>query len=312
MSSPQWSSQSVPAFVPSVPVDASRRPTKKSATAVGLAALALAGAALAATTGLGRGSGVAETAATTAADLAQINPAEPGGEANGPAVAIGATDTTQESDATTPESTDQDTDTSAPATPTEQQSGDSATGDTENESATASLVGPTRRAVMSGGIVYLRGSVPSQEVADAIQAKAAAVLGPDRVVVEYVIDPTVELSPSAPLVVEDVILFEYGSASINPQFYPLLDLGIALMYQTPSVVITVVGHTDSDGSSEFNQQLSEARTAAVIRYWVANGVAEHQYEGLSFGETQPVTDDSSDAGAQSNRRVEFIISGLLD
>ncbi len=291
MSSPQWSSQSVPAFVPATQTDSSPKPTKRAAAAVGIAALALAGAGFVGIRGSDNGSNANEIA--TPAAPAQANPVKsaPDPETEAAPATNNTTTSTLDSGGTTAESSEQATETT-----------DASNTDTD----------PTRRAVMSGGIVYLRGAVPSQEIADAIQAKAAAVLGADRVVVEYVIDPTVELSLSAPLVVEDVILFEYGSASINPQFFPLLDLGIALMYQTPSVVITVVGHTDSDGSSDFNQRLSEKRAAAVISYWVANGVAEHQFESISLGETQPAADDSSEAGAQSNRRVEFIISGLLD
>ncbi len=296
MSSPQWSSQSVPAFVPATPTNSSRRPTKKAVAIAGIAALALLGGGLAGMKGLGKGSDVNVIAAP--ADSTELKPIEPDSESEDEGVTETSSASTANSEATTPEPKAEST--------------ESTEEDTETPDTSDPVADPTRRAVMSGGVVYLRGAVPSQEIADAIEAKAAAVLGADRVVVEYVIDPTVELSPSAPLIVEDVILFEYGSASINPQFFPLLDLGIALMYQTPSVVITVVGHTDSDGSSEFNQQLSEERTAAVIRYWVANGVADHQFEGKSLGETQPAADDSSEAGAQSNRRVEFIITGLLD
>jgi outer membrane protein OmpA-like peptidoglycan-associated protein len=268
------------------------------AAAVGIAALALAGAGFVGIKGSDNGSNTNEIA--TPAAPAKIDPVKsaPDPETEAAPAISSTTTSTPDSEATTPEletTTTESTEQGAEAT------------DASNTGAD-----PTRRAIMSGGIVYLRGAVPSQEVADAIQAKAAAVLGADRVVVEYVIDPTVELSRSAPLVVEDVILFEYGSASINPEFFPLLDLGIALMYQNPSVVITVVGHTDSDGSFEFNQRLSEARAAAVTKYWVANGVSEHQFESRSLGETQPVADESSEAGAQSNRRVEFIISGLLD
>ena len=306
MSSPQWSSQSVPAFVPVTEAETSRKPARKAATIASIAALALVGAGFAGLKSLDSGSDAIEITAPAAP--AQANPVEPGNDTDpeddvNPATSI-ATGPALDSEATT------DPDATTPGS--EAETTESAEQAAETSEGNAPAADPTRRAVMSGGIVYLRGAVPSQEIADAIQAKAAAVLGPDRVVVEYVIDPTVELSPSAPLVVDDVILFEYGSASINPQFFPLLDLGIALMYQTPSVVITVVGHTDSDGSSEFNQQLSEARTAAVLKYWVSNGVAEHQFEGISLGETQPVADDSSEAGAQSNRRVEFIITGLLD
>lgn len=113
---------------------------------------------------------------------------------------------------------------------------------------------PVRYAVFKGGTVHLHGSVPTRAIADETVAKAGAVVGPATVVDQYVIDPATPYVDSAPLYVEDRVLFAFGSAEIEPDFIPLLDLGKILLVQNPNVTITVVGHTDSSGSPELNQR----------------------------------------------------------
>ena len=79
---------------------------------------------------------------------------------------------------------------------TDDEDGDGTSGGTEGDAATGDdEAASARTAVFRGGKVYLGGKVPSQEIADLIEGKAAAVLGPDNVVVEYEIDPTVTIDP---------------------------------------------------------------------------------------------------------------------
>ena len=168
-------------------------------------------------------------------------------------------------------------------------------------------------AIFSGGIVYLRGRVPSEEIAAAIVERASAVMGPDNVVNEYVIDPTVPFDPNrgAPLYVEDLVLFESGSTKIGPQFIPLLDLGIVLMLQNPQVTITVIGHTDARGDEATNLILSQDRVQSVLDYWVLAGIDPERITVVAKGEDSPIADNSTSEGRRFNRRVEFIITGLL-
>lgn len=169
----------------------------------------------------------------------------------------------------------------------------------------------TRRAVFAGGTLYLQGSVPNAEIATTIATKAAQVPGVREVMIDYVIDPDVELAGSAPLVVEDVVLFGYNSAELNPAYTPILDMGIALMNLNENVVITVIGHTDTDGSTASNLALAEARAAMVTQYWLDRGIPASQIDADIRGESDPVADESTPEGAAANRRVEFIITGLL-
>ena len=173
------------------------------------------------------------------------------------------------------------------------------------------LATDVRTAVFSGGKVYLRGEVPAQEIADVIIARAAAVLGEDNVVAEYTINPEAPVPDSAPLFVDDTILFGIGSTEINPAFVPLLELGTALMAQNPSVRITVIAHTDSTGSEEFNLALSQQRADIVKKFWTDSGIDPARIDAVGVGESAPRGDNLNGNGRAANRRAEFIVQGIL-
>lgn len=83
--------------------------------------------------------------------------------------------------------------------------------------------------------------------------------------------------------------------------------GIVLAY--PSLHLQVEGHTDSVGSDEYNQQLSEKRAAAVRDYLVQQGIGAESIEARGLGKTEPVATNDTAEGRQQNRRVEMVISG---
>ena len=206
------------------------------------------------------------------------------------------------------DSTDGDTDDSA------QESADNTDDDSgDNGTDGATVDASTRTAVFRGGKLYLGGKVPSQDIADLIASKAAAVVGPDNVVVEYEIDPTVVIDPgeSTPLYVEDVVLFQFNSVSIDPPFYPLLDLGTLLLLQNPQATLTVVTRTDAVGSEAVNLDVATRRAQAVIDYWLAQGVNPDQLVADPRGE-EGASEDDDEQTAALQRRAEFIITGLLD
>lgn len=171
--------------------------------------------------------------------------------------------------------------------------------------------GEVRGAVLRNGVLYLGGSVPSREIADQIIDRAAAIVGEENIVDEYVIDPDAELVAGAPLYVDDVVLFAYGERTYDPQFEPLLDLGLALLLQNPSVKVTIVTHTDASGSASYNDRLSYQRGESVAQYWVDRGVPVEQIRIDARGEHDPRADNGTPDGAQLNRRAEFYIEGLL-
>ena len=196
------------------------------------------------------------------------------------------------------------------------ESGDEAGAASEGES-TASGDAPlndgNRQAFFRGGKVYLTGAVPSEEIAELIVTRAAAVVGPDNVVNEYTIDPSVTINPgdSAPLYVEDVVLFEFNSIEVAEPFLPILDLGTLLLRQNPQASVTVVTRTDAVGSEEVNLEVARQRAQAVIDYWLAQGVDPDQVIADPRGEEGASDGDDAETAA-TQRRAEFIITGLLD
>lgn len=75
----------------------------------------------------------------------------------------------------------------------------------------------------------------------------------------------------------------------------------------PNTDLLIVGHTDSTGTSAYNQLLSERRARAASDYLVDQGVSAGRMRTSGRGEAEPVTSNSTDAGRQSNRRVEVAI-----
>ncbi|MEO1397406.1 MAG: OmpA family protein [Pseudomonadota bacterium] len=69
--------------------------------------------------------------------------------------------------------------------------------------------------------------------------------------------------------------------------------------------IEIGGHTDSRGSETYNQQLSEARAQAVLRYFADKGIDTSNLSSAGYGETQPIASNSSRLSRAQNRRIEF-------
>lgn len=73
---------------------------------------------------------------------------------------------------------------------------------------------------------------------------------------------------------------------------------------------TLVGHTDSRGTDEYNQSLSERRAAAVRDEMISEGVSPDAIEAYGRGESEPVASNDTAEGRQENRRVEAVVTGL--
>ncbi len=164
----------------------------------------------------------------------------------------------------------------------------------------------------TAGKLYLRGVVPSDTIASQIIARGAAIVGPENVIDQYTRIAGAPVPSSAPLYVGDLVLFDSDSAVLRPEYRQLLDLGVVLMNQNPKVTIVIRGHTDSRGSAEHNLELSQKRVAAAIAYFASKGVSVQRLSGEALGEAEPINLDGSGDALQVNRRVEFIIQGLLD
>jgi outer membrane protein OmpA-like peptidoglycan-associated protein len=105
------------------------------------------------------------------------------------------------------------------------------------------------------------------------------------------------------------VLFRSGSFELAPGARERLAKVSGIILAYPSLHLAVEGHTDSVGSDEYNQNLSEQRAQAVRDYFVQQGIAADSVEARGFGKTQPIASNDTAEGRQQNRRVELILSG---
>jgi outer membrane protein OmpA-like peptidoglycan-associated protein len=134
----------------------------------------------------------------------------------------------------------------------------------------------------------------------------------------YAVTITVNPAPAAALVPTPAVVaqftgtirginFNTGSAEILPNSYPILDRAVSTLNEYASLRIRIDGNTDNVGSAEFNQKLSEDRSASVKSYLVAKGIDGSRIETTGFGDTHPVESNKTARGRAANRRIEFSI-----
>jgi outer membrane protein OmpA-like peptidoglycan-associated protein len=105
------------------------------------------------------------------------------------------------------------------------------------------------------------------------------------------------------------VLFDTGKFSLRPAAREKLAKVAGLVAGHPGLRLDVEGHTDSIGSDDYNQQLSEHRGESVREYLTGQGMAASSVTSKGFGKTQPVASNDTASGRQQNRRVELVISG---
>ena len=103
------------------------------------------------------------------------------------------------------------------------------------------------------------------------------------------------------------VFFEYAKSVLMSSSFPELDRVVKLLEDNPTMKIELSGHTDNDGSDEFNLELSQDRAKSVVRYLVSKGQNPRRFTAEGYGETRPVASNDTDQGKQLNRRVEFKI-----
>jgi OOP family OmpA-OmpF porin len=105
------------------------------------------------------------------------------------------------------------------------------------------------------------------------------------------------------------IEFEFDRSTILPVSFPILDEVVSLLKANPTIKhMLVEGHTDNQGSAEYNQKLSEERSTSVMAYLVGKGIDVGRLAAKGFGLTRPRASNDTDEGRQQNRRVEFHIT----
>ncbi|MCP9750308.1 OmpA family protein [Ferruginibacter sp. HRS2-29] len=103
------------------------------------------------------------------------------------------------------------------------------------------------------------------------------------------------------------VFFATGSYKLLAKSNRSLDAVVDLLKSDASLMIDIDGHTDSQGSDESNQVLSDNRAGAVKNYLVSKGIDPSRLKSTGYGETKPVADNASAAGRAKNRRTEMVV-----
>jgi outer membrane protein OmpA-like peptidoglycan-associated protein len=151
------------------------------------------------------------------------------------------------------------------------------------------LAGAAIGAVIGGGVgAYM----------DHQQEKIARIPGTE---VERVDDDTLLVH------FENDVLFAVDSTRIDSDGSRTLEDVSGVLGEYDKTAVIVQGHTDSTGSDEYNQDLSERRAESVERYLVSLGIERDRLATMGFGETAPVASNDSESGRQQNRRVDILL-----
>ena len=114
------------------------------------------------------------------------------------------------------------------------------------------------------------------------------------------------------LIMPSNITFASGGYTLSNSFFEVMDSVVLVVQEFEKTIIVSAGHTDSRGSENYNQLLSERRANAVAEYLLQKGVVEARVETIGFGEKQPVADNGNSAGRALNRRVEISLFPITE
>ncbi len=106
---------------------------------------------------------------------------------------------------------------------------------------------------------------------------------------------------------QSALLFDFGSSTLQPGAYDRLRTLARTLNNYPKSDVIIKGHTDNVGDGDYNQSLSEKRSDRVRTFLISEGVAPARITAIGYGESLPVTANSTESGRGQNRRVEIEI-----
>jgi outer membrane protein OmpA-like peptidoglycan-associated protein len=107
------------------------------------------------------------------------------------------------------------------------------------------------------------------------------------------------------LVMPGNITFDTGRYEIRSNFYNVLDSVAQVLAEFDKTAIKIAGHTDSTGSLQTNQMLSERRAESVKNYLLGRNITVGRIQTAGYGPRYPVASNDTAQGRQANRRVEM-------
>lgn len=169
--------------------------------------------------------------------------------------------------------------------------------------AAGAIVGDGSRGdeILAGALV---GGLAGGAIGSRLDRQAAdlrAQLGDDRILIRNTGNELIVTLPQD-------ILFDSGSAALRSDLQSDLRALGRNLNQYPDTTVQVIGHTDSEGSAAFNQDLSEQRARSVAGVLLEQGVSGGRIVPIGRGEALPVASNNSAEGRRQNRRVEIVIT----
>ena len=110
------------------------------------------------------------------------------------------------------------------------------------------------------------------------------------------------------MTLQEGVLFEYDKADLKPGAMHSLEPLMTFLREHPDRTLLIEGHTDSTGSDSYNLELSQRRAEAVRNFLTSQGISADRILARGYGESYPVTTNTTEAGRQQNRRVEVVIA----
>jgi len=101
--------------------------------------------------------------------------------------------------------------------------------------------------------------------------------------------------------------FQFDRFNLRPDALKMLDDAVAKLQRNPNVRITIEGHCDSIGTTEYNLALGERRASSVRDYLANRGIAANRIRTISYGETMPVGNNNTAQGRAMNRRAHLVV-----
>lgn len=107
-------------------------------------------------------------------------------------------------------------------------------------------------------------------------------------------------------IVTHAIKFDVNKSTLKPESFGFLNELAKWLKENPKIILSIEGHTDSDGDEKSNQKLSEQRAESVKKSLIDLGIDGSRFKTKGFGESKPIDKNDTPAGKTNNRRVEFV------
>ncbi len=105
--------------------------------------------------------------------------------------------------------------------------------------------------------------------------------------------------------------FDYDKSDVKDKYRDGIKKVADFMKEFPKTTAVIAGNTDSNGSNDYNQKLSERRANSVRQYLISNfGIKASRLTAIGYGETKPIATNDTDEGRQRNRRVDAVLEAI--